>query len=119
MKKLVVALLVPVIGFSQGEKGFTIKGQITGLKDSTLVYLVSGSNGNPVAQTYASKGSFSLFGKLDSDDIYQLSFIGYPEVYETYLTNDNVTVSGSASSIKSLNIAGSPAAQDYQVYLKR
>jgi peroxiredoxin len=118
MKKLLFALFIPAVSFGQGEKGFTIKGQVAGLKDSTLVYL-SSANGNPVAQAYVSKGSFNLFGKLESEDVYHLNFIGYPEVYETYLTNDNITVTGSASAIKNLNVAGAPAAQDYQVYLKR
>jgi peroxiredoxin len=118
MKKLLFALLIPAVSFGQSEKGFTIKGQVAGLKDSTLVYLTS-ANGTAVAQAYASRGSFNLFGKLEAEDVYQVNFIGYPESYETYLTNDNITVTGNASSIKKLNVAGSPAAMDYQLYLKR
>jgi peroxiredoxin len=118
MKKLFFALFIPVVAFGQAEKGFTIKGQVVGLKDSTLVYLTS-ANGTAVAQTYVSKGAFNLFGKLESEDVYQINFIGYPDSYETYLTNDDLTVTGNASSIKKLNVAGASAAQDYQLYLKR
>jgi peroxiredoxin len=118
MKKLVFALLIPAVSFAQAEKGFTVKGQIAGLKDSTLVYLAT-SNGTPVAQTYASKGSFNLFGKVETSDVYLLNFIGYPDVYETYLTNDNIVVTGKASAIKQLSVSGSAAAADYQLYLKR
>jgi peroxiredoxin len=119
MKKFLFALLIPAAGFAQADKGFTITGKVTGLKDSTLVYLVNSNNGNPVAQTYASKGNFKLFGKLESADVYQLSFIGYKDVYEVFLDNANVDVTGAATSIKKLAVSGSPVAQDYALYEKR
>lgn len=119
MKKLLIALFIPAIAVGQADKGYTIKGQVTGLKDSTLVYLVNGTSGNPVAQTYSVKGAFNLAGKVEAADIYQINFIGYPEAFETYLGNDNLNLTGNASSLHSLNVTGSAAAQDFQLYLKR
>jgi peroxiredoxin len=118
MKRLLLALLFPAVAFAQGDNGYTVKGQIKGLKDSTLVYL-SNMSGTPIAQTYSSGGAFKLMGKLESGDVYQLSFIGYPDISETFLTNENLTVTGTASAMKSLTVTGSTAAQDYQLYLKR
>lgn len=113
--RLFLLLLLPVGAMAQNS-GFTIKGNIAGLKDSTLVYL-SGSNGGPIAQTYAKGGAFTLFGKIDNADIYQVNFIGYPDVYDLFLTNDNILITGNATAIRSAGITGSAAAQDFQQYL--
>ncbi len=119
MKKILLALLIPASGFAQADKGFTISGKVTGLKDSTLVYLVNSNNGNPIAQTYSSKGSFTLFGKVESPDVYQISFIGYKDVYEVFLDNSNVDIAGASASLKKMTVTGSPVALDFQVYEKR
>ncbi len=119
MKKLLLSLLIPAAGFAQADQGFTITGKVTGLKDSTLVYLVNSNNGNPIAQTYASKGSFRLFGKLESPDVYQVSFIGYKDIYEVFLDNSNVNITGAATAIKKLAVTGSTVSQDFALYEKR
>jgi len=119
MKKLLLALLIPAAGFAQSDNGFTISGKVTGLKDSTLVYLVNSNSGNPIAQTYASKGSFTLFGKVESPDVYQLSFIGYKDVYEMFLDNANLNVAGTSAALKKMSVTGSSVAQDFQLYEKR
>src|SRR5688572_13893100 len=100
--RIILALLLPVASLAQADKGFTIKGNITGLKDSTLVFLAS-SNGNPVSQTYVSNGTFQLIGNVESDDVYQLNFIGYPDAYEIFMSNDNISITGKAATIKTLN----------------
>ncbi len=116
--RILLALLLPVATIAQADKGFTIKGNITGLKDSTMVFLAS-SNGNPISQTYVTNGTFQLIGKVESEDVHQLSFIGYPESYEIFLGNDNINLTGNATAIKALTVSGAGAAQDYIVYQKR
>lgn len=118
MKRLLLLLLLPFSALAQNDKGYTIKGNIAGLKDSTLVYLAN-SAGNPVAQAYARGGKFQLVGQVESEDVYQLSFIGYPDIYEVFLANEQLVVSGKASALKSLNVTGSPSAQDFVLYQKR
>ncbi|MEJ7827461.1 MAG: TlpA disulfide reductase family protein, partial [Segetibacter sp.] len=56
------------------------------------------------------------FGKIDDADIYQLSFIGYAETSDVFLTNEKLTVNGDVKSLKKLAISGSSAQKDYEVY---
>jgi peroxiredoxin len=116
--RILLFLLLPFGAMAQAGNGFTINGNIEGLRDSTLVYLANG-NGSAVAQAYVVNGKFSLSGKVDNGDVYQVNFIGYPAVYDIFLTNDNLTVTGKATDIPSASVSGTPAAQDYQLYTKR
>jgi len=116
--RIILALLLPVATLAQADKGFTIKGNIAGLKDSTLVFLAS-ANGIPVSQTYVTNGTFQLTGNVESDDVYQLNFIGYPDAYEIFMSNDAINITGKAATILALNISGNGAATDYQLYQKR
>jgi hypothetical protein len=72
---LFFALLLPVCAIAQSDKGYFIKGNVAGLKDSTLVFLIT-SNGSTVAQAYASKGNFSLNGKVENADVYHWVLLG-------------------------------------------
>lgn len=116
MKKLFFALLLPVCVTAQNS--FSIKGNIKGLKDSTLVFLTSGADGSTIAQDYAFKGHFTLHGKLDNAGIYQLNFIGYKEVADVFMFNDQVLVNGEAAHLKNLAFAGAKLQSDYLNYLR-
>jgi peroxiredoxin len=118
MKRLVFALLLPVCAIAQSDKGYFIKGNVAGLKDSTLVFLIT-SNGSTVAQAYASKGNFSLNGKVENADVYQLGFIGYDDTYELFIGNESLSLNGKVSDLKNLAVSGSQVAQDYLLYQKR
>ncbi len=115
MKTLLFALLLPIAVFAQN--GYTIKGTIKGLKDSTLVFLQT-NQGNTLAQDYAKNGTFSLAGKLDGADLYMLSFIGYKGGIELFIDNDHVIVNGDASKLKSAAITGSQLQADYTSFVK-
>ena len=102
MKKLLIVLLLPIITLAQKAdstaakekpKGYTLKGNIKGLKDSTLVFLQD-VQGSTVAQDYAKNGKFTLNGKSDDVSFFQLAFIGTKEMTEVFLANDNVSVTG-------------------------
>ncbi|KAI9449601.1 alkyl hydroperoxide reductase/ thiol specific antioxidant/ Mal allergen [Russula earlei] len=71
---------------AMAQQGYTIKGNIKGLKDSTLVFL-NNSTGATVAQDYTSKGNFSLKGIASDPDMFQLGFIGNKEM--AYLQSFN------------------------------
>ncbi len=118
MTRILLALLLPVATIAQADKGFTIKGNIAGLKDSTLVFLAA-SNGNPVSQTYVANGTFQLIGKVESEDVYNLNFIGHQEAYEIFMSNDDISITGKANAIKALTVSGKGAAADYLLYQKR
>lgn len=116
--RILLLLLLPFSALAQADKGFTIKGNIEGLKDSTLVYLAAG-NGNPLSQTYVVNGKFTLQGKVENADVHTINFISYPEVYELFLSNDDLTITGKVNSIQSASVTGSAVATDYQVYQTR
>jgi hypothetical protein len=123
MKLLIAILLFPCFLYAQGDSNalvagdFVISGNIKGLRDSTMVFLTHpGQNADVLATGYASKGKFNLFGKVSGGDIYQLSFIGYPETAEVFLTPSKLTVSGDVKNIKKAIITGSTATSDYQLY---
>jgi len=115
MKRLLILLLLPLATLAQ--TGYTIKGNIKGLKDSTLVFLQN-AQGNTIAQDYAQKGMFTLKGKLDDANIHLLNFIGYKDNVELYMGNETITVSGEANKLKSALILGSKLNADYAYYLQ-
>ncbi|HEX8461895.1 MAG TPA: redoxin domain-containing protein [Segetibacter sp.] len=123
MKFLIALFLVPVITFGQqpattaAPGNFTVTGFVKGLKDSTLVFLTRpGQTPDVSATAYSQKGKFYLFGKIADGDVYQLSFIGYPNVSDVFLTPANLTVTGDVKTLNKLVIAGSTAQLDYQLY---
>jgi len=123
MKFLLALVLFPVFSFAQAADNstttgnFTVTGNIKGLRDSTMVFLAHpGQTSDVLATGYAKKGQFHLFGKIADGDIYQLSFIGYPEVAEVFLTPANLSVTGDVKSLKNVVVTGSPATADYREY---
>ncbi len=115
MKKLLIVLLLPIVSIAQ--TGYTLKGNIKGLKDSTLVFLQD-IQGSTVAQDYAKNGKFTLSGKVDDISFFQLSFIGTQETTELFLGNENVTVTGQMNMMKSAVFAGSVPQADYKTFVK-
>ena len=115
MKKLLIVLLLPIVSIAQ--TGYTLKGNIKGLKDSTLVFLQD-IQGNTVAQDYAKGGKFALSGKVSDISFFQLSFIGTQESTELFLGNENVTVTGQLGAMKNANFVGSEPQATYKTFVK-
>lgn len=118
MKKIIVFLLLPFITTAQSSKSLLIKGNITGLKDSTLVFLNSWVTGTTIAQDYVFKGKFTLKGKLDEPNYFKLIFTGYPQEVDLFTDNDNITITGNATNMDKLVVTGSPLHNDYMQYNK-
>ncbi len=106
---------LPLFAFAQN--GFNVNGTIKGLKDSTLVFLQN-VEGNTIAQDYAKNGKFQLTGKLEDPGFFQLSFIGTQEMAELFLGNENVTVTGEMTKLKSAVFTGSVYQNDYKTFVK-
>ncbi len=119
MRKLLVSALAFYSILANANDQFAIKGDIKGLKDSTLVFLTDGGTGSAIAQDYAVKGKFNLSGVLENGDLYQLNFIGYKDAIDVFMFNNQVSVTGNALALSKVVIKGAPLQDDYAVYQKR
>ena len=115
MTKLILFILCLPLSLV-AQNSFSVKGNIKGLKDSTLVYLVRTVDGATIAQDYAYHGEFSLGGKLEVADIYQLTFSGTKEVVEIFMSNENILLNGDAAHIPSSIVTGSSLNIDFVNY---
>jgi peroxiredoxin len=118
MKKILLALFFPVLAIAQNSNEFSISGNVKGLKDSTLVFLVASSTGSTIAQDYAFNGIFKLKGKVDQVDLYQVNFIGKKEVVDVFMGNDVVSVTADQSQLKNAIVKGSKLQEEYSLYTK-
>ncbi|RYD95996.1 MAG: DUF4369 domain-containing protein, partial [Sphingobacteriales bacterium] len=95
MKHLLTALLLlPAAAWAQ--KGFHIKGNIEGLKDSTEIR-ISGQNNTPIATTISRKGQFELNGELPEPQLAVLT-IGKNQPLYLYIENTTITLSAPAAA---------------------
>ena len=122
MKKFFALVLVSLFALAHSNLkaaigDFLINGFVSGLPDSTLVYLSKpGQPSDMLATAYSKKGKFVLFGKVEDGDLYQLSFIGFTDAAEVFLTSGKITVNGDVKAITKLAVAGTAAQQDYKLY---
>ena len=116
MKKLIGLLFLPVFCISQTGEGFLIKGNIKGLKDSTVITLLSGNDKTIIASGMVNKDVFTIMGKLKDPTILQLSFSGYQESTDMFISNEEVTISGNLSEMNTITIIGSATQKDYQQF---
>jgi len=114
MKKLIVALAFPA--FAMAQTGYVVKGNIKGLKDSTLVFLQN-IEGATVAQDYAKGGTFKLMGKVEDPSFFQLAFSGTNEMGELFLANENMTITGEMTKIKNASFKGSVYQTQYRSFV--
>ncbi len=126
MHKILIFFLFPLLSLAQDptkingtQFNFSVTGSITGLPDSTMVFLNHPGNSEILAVDYAKNGKFNLFGNVENTDIYQLSFIGFPDVSEVFLGKDKILVTGDIKSLKKLKFTGSVAQKDYELYQMR
>ncbi|MBX2931329.1 MAG: AhpC/TSA family protein [Chitinophagaceae bacterium] len=118
LRKLIALLLLPFTLLAQKKESFTINGNITGLKDSTLVFL-NDAAGNAISQDYAFKGKFILRGTMNEPGFAKLGFIGIQNEVEIFMYNENIAIKANVDDFdKSTVITGSSLHNDYTTYLK-
>ena len=118
IKKIIATLLLPIGVLAQNNQGFSISGSITGLKDSTLVFLTDGVSGTAIAQAYAMNGKFVITGKIDEPSIHKLSFTGIKDEVDLFFGNDKMNISGSTTKLTKPVITGSKLQNEYDAYIK-
>ena len=115
MRQLFIFLLLPILSFAQtSTKDFVIKAAIKGLKDSTQVSLKGGTTGTTIANTIVRNGQFTITGKLNEADVFQLAFVGYKEGIDVFLYNDTLQIVGDLTT--GLNMSGSQLQVDYEYF---
>jgi len=97
---------------------FNISGNVTGLKDSTQVFLANMSDGKNLAQGLAINGQFKLHGQVEHEGLCVISFIGYNGFLTLFMANDSIAVTGDADHIGALAIKGTALENDFVEYRK-
>ncbi len=114
MKKLLVGMLfLPV--FALAQKGFEIKGTISGLPENSRVSLNNlNKPGDTVARGVVTNGNFELKGAVEEPNLYQLVLDGASKKAVLFIGNDKVTLSGSVDNVQSFQVKGSSTHNDFQ-----
>ena len=123
MNRLLPFLLFPIMTVGQdyekpaAKVDYSISGDIKDLRDSTMIFLSRpGKPSDVLATDYSKKGKFTLFGKIDDADLYQINFIGYPDQADVFLSEGKLTVSGDVKALKKLTYSGTEVQKDYEAY---
>lgn len=126
MKRLLFLLILPLFTLAQNttnspvvNDNFLITGSVAGLPDSTMVFITHPGNKQILATDYAKNGKFKLFGKVETPDVYHLSFIGFKDVKEVFLDNNKLTVIGSVKDLTRLKFTGPGTQNDFELYQTR
>lgn len=120
MKRLFILLIAPLLLFScQKEAGYEIDGKVDGLKDS-YVYLKKVENNDwvKVDSVKAEAGKFSFEGKLESPEMFTLTFDDKKSV-NLFLENSDISVNGHIDSLDNLVIKGSAIQNEYENFNKK
>lgn len=115
MKRLLVILFLPIMAMAQ-PAGFTVRGHLTGLKDSTGIVLINGENGQAVASARATKGSFTLSGKLTEPGIYQLTIAGYQQPVDIFMDNEMVNITGDLADPRAITVKAGPLQEIFSAF---
>lgn len=120
MKKLVPGLfllfLIPVSLLAQ-QKGFVIKGAITGLAENSKVTLTDlNKPTDTVARGVVSKGSFVLKGAVAEPNLHQLNFDVAGKKAALFMGNETITIKGSIDNVQKLDVKGSPSNDDFMEF---
>ncbi len=105
MKRLLLILLI-VPGLAYAQKNLSIKGQIAGLPDSTIVLLMNINQGNDtLAHAISNKGSFEMRAALPEPMLANLIMNG--RKVTMFLDNTKTKISGNYNELNKLKVSGS------------
>ncbi|MFN5641487.1 MAG: redoxin domain-containing protein [Sphingobacteriales bacterium] len=119
---MTIRLLVSLVAFlpllvNAQVKGFTIKGNISGLPNGTEVALyMEDVNSEPIAKASSNNGSFELKGTVADPYIYVLTYGDKSKRLPIFLDNSIIKVSGDASSFPRATIEGGETQKDFSVF---
>ena len=115
----VVVVIMPLFGLAQQatEPRFVIKGRITGVSDSTVVYVSDASNPmDTLASGMVSGGVFGLTGHVSEPNIYFVNFVSARKKIPVFIGNDKMSMSGSVDDLNGIKLTGSPSHDDFMEF---
>ncbi len=116
MKKLIfIFCALPVAALAQ--KQLTVTGNVSGLKEQTLVYINdANSPTDTIGKGIVKNGSFLIKGSLRESMLVNLVFVEAKKKALFFLDNGNITVTGNMAEIQKLQVSGSKTQQDFESF---
>jgi peroxiredoxin len=120
MLSLTIVSLVGIAGVNaQNTKGFTIKGELTGLKDGDKVMLIRSIDQRKMDTVFQTvkNNKFELKGTVKNGaDFYSLRVENKRIRYNAFLDNSSMVLKGDAEDLSKVTLSGSTAHDDYLRY---
>ncbi len=110
-----VLFLLPVA--MQAQRGFELKGNITGLEDKSVVFLIDANNPtDTISKAVSNNTAFVLQGTFSSPAMYYLGFANQQKKTVCFLDNSKMTVVGNINDVKGFKINGSRSQKDFEEF---
>ncbi|MDB5232482.1 MAG: thiol:disulfide interchange protein [Chitinophagaceae bacterium] len=106
-----------LITIVNAQNGFTVTGNMKGIKDNSKVFLVSVDGNDTLAKGTVKNGSFNLKGKTDIADSHFLVFTEPDTKWVVFSGNENVIINGDVSKPGSVQVTGSASHRDYEEFM--
>lgn len=120
MLSLAIVSLAGIAGVNaQNTKGFTIKGELTGLKEGDKVMLIHSIDQRKMDTVFQTvkNNRFELKGRVKNGaDFYSLRIENKRIRYNAFLDNSSMVLKGDAEDLSKVTLSGSSAHDDYQRY---
>lgn len=114
---LLLCLSITSTAFSQSQKGFTVKGKISGLQTGTVYLLYKDDDGKSHQQEATiANGQFEFTGKVSEARHCYLYTTGQVKPGEFFIENANIAVSFDSKTPENLKVKGSPATDLYLAF---
>ncbi|MEO6915868.1 MAG: TlpA disulfide reductase family protein [Chitinophagaceae bacterium] len=120
MKKfLSILLLLPFISQAQ-QNGFTLSGQVEGVKPNAVVALTDANNPtDTLSKSVVNNGKFLLTGKVSEPGLYNIGFSDSQKKGILFLDNSKIFVEGNVAEVQKLKFSGSSSQQDFVDFQQR
>lgn len=117
---LTIVSLVGITGVNaQNTKGFTIKGELSGLKDGDKVMLIHSTDQRKMDTVFQTvkNNRFELKGQVKNGaDFYSLRVENKRIRYNAFLDNSSMVLKGDAEDLSKVTLSGSASHDDYLRY---
>lgn len=110
---------MPLFALAQNtaEPHFVIDGRVSGVPDSTGVYVSDASNPmDTVASAMVKGGAFVLAGHVSEPNIYFVNFMAARKKIPLFIGNDKMSMSGTIEDLNGIKVTGSPSNDDFMEF---